>query len=288
MSFEDAFYWSPDGLRLHARRYTAQTPDALTVICLPGLTRNARDFEGLAARLAGRFNILCPDLRGRGDSAYAPDPLTYAPVTYVQDVMALIFHEKLERLAFIGTSLGGILTMAMSAALGPKLKAAVLNDVGPVIEETGLARIRGYVGKVGPFPTWMHAARAIEATNRPAYPDYQIGDWLNMAKRLAYVQPNGRIVMDYDPRLAEPFKLPAGPTGGDLWPAFEGLKDTPTLAIRGGLSDIISAETLVEMQRRKPDLRTLTIPNVGHAPTLDEPASVAAIEALLSQVAESA
>jgi pimeloyl-ACP methyl ester carboxylesterase len=283
-AFENRFYWSQDNLRLHYRWYPALEPQAATVLCLPGLTRNCRDFEGVAERLAGRYQVACLDLRGRGDSAYAADPLSYVPLTYLADIARFVDTTGLRDLIVIGTSLGGILAMLMAGAGTANLRGVVLNDIGPVIDEAGLHRIRGYVGKVGPFATWMHAARAIEASNKGAFPDWRLEDWLLMAKRLAYIQPTGRIALDYDPRIAEPFRLPAGPSPGDLWPAFEALGEVPALSIRGELSDILSAQTHEEMERRKPDLKRLTLGRVGHAPTLDEPECQAAIGAFLAEV----
>ena len=283
-AFTDNYFWSRDGLRLHYRDF-AGPADRPTLLCIPGLTRNIRDFEGLTARLAGDWRIVAVSLRGRGESAYAKDPLTYVPLTYLQDLEVLIGELGLTQIVPIGTSLGGLLTMLLSATHPGLLAGAVLNDVGPVIEAAGIERIKAYVGKGGNWPTWMHAARDVAAANAAVYPGYAIADWLRMAKQLCRVTNSGRIVWDYDARIAEPFRLPNDEAGIDLWPAFESLTGTPVLSLRGARSDVFGAATQAEMARRLPTLTAVEVPRVGHAPTLDEPAAFAAVEALLRLLA---
>jgi pimeloyl-ACP methyl ester carboxylesterase len=282
-AYTDGYWWSNDGLRLHYRDY-AGPADKPPILCLPGLTRNARDFAGVADRLAGEWRLICVDLRGRGESAYAKDPMTYAPLTYLQDIEALIAELKLDRFVAFGTSLGGILTMLLAATGGERLAGALLNDVGPTLDPAGIARIRAYVGKGGSWPTWLHAARAISVTNQAAYPDYDIQDWLGMAKRLCRLTRAGRIVFDYDMKIAEPFRLPGGEAGVDLWPALDALKSVPALLVRGELSDLLNEATAEAMAARLPLLERATILGVGHAPTLLEPESAAAIDRLLVRV----
>ncbi len=282
--FADRFWSSRDGLKLHYRDYPGRD-DRLPVVCLPGLTRNARDFEDLAGRLAGEWRVLCPEMRGRGDSAYAKDSATYNPVQYVDDIALLLEEAGIARFVAIGTSLGGLMTMLMGMTMPDRIAGAVLNDIGPVLEPEGLARIRGYVGQGRSFPTWMHAARAIEETQGVAFPGYKIGDWLAAAKRVMTLGSNGRIVFDYDMKIAEPFaRIEDGPQP-DLWPGIDGLAGKPVTIIRGALSDILSAQVLDDMQRRVPGSEAVTIANVGHAPALDEPEAVAAIDRLLARVA---
>jgi len=186
---------------------------------------------------------------------------------------------------FLGTSLGGLLTMFLAGPLKDRIAGAMLNDIGPTLEAVGLQRIAGYVGKIGPWPTWVHLARHLAATGADVFPKFDLTQWLVFAKRVACVQPSGRIVLDYDPRIAEPFRMPNGAAGvADLWPAFEALAGVPSLSLRGALSDLFTAETQAEMARRNPDMAIVTVPDVGHAPTLDEPESIAAIDALLARV----
>lgn len=280
--YSDGVWWSNDGLRLHYRLYDGPGEKA-PIVCLHGLTRNARDWEPVVDRLAGTRRIYVLEMRGRGESAYAPDPMSYVPLTYVQDVEAVLTSEKIERYIAFGTSLGGIITMLQAATRPERLAGVLLNDIGPVIEEGGVERIRGYVGKGGNYPTWLHAARALQSGFGDVYPRWELTDWLAMAKRLCKVQPSGRIGYDYDMRIAEPFRVPGGESGFDMWTAFEGLKGVPTTLVRGGHSEILSAETAAEMKRCKPDLEIVTVPDVGHAPLLDEPEAEAAIDDLLER-----
>jgi len=283
-NYSDGVWWSKDGLRLHYRDYPGRD-DRPPLICFPGLTRNARDFADLAERLSGEWRVLCVSFRGRGESAYAKDPMSYVPLVYLQDVEALLGELKIEKFVAVGTSLGGIVTMLLAATDGGKLAGAVLNDVGPELNPAGLARIRTYVGKQVWYPTWMHAARGVAEANADVYADYAIEDWLAMAKRLHRVNSQGRIVLDYDMKIAEPFRVPGNEAGPDMWPTIDALAGRPLLVVRGERSDILRADTAEKMVARVPDAELVTVPQVGHAPTLDEPAAVAGIERLLAKVA---
>ncbi len=280
----DGYWWSPDGLRLHYRDYPGRS-DRPPVLCIPGLTRNARDYEKLAERLAGEWRVIAVDLRGRAESAYAKDPMTYVPLTYLQDLEALVADLKLDRFVAIGTSLGGILTMLMASTHPERIAGAVLNDVGPEIDTAGLGRIRGYVGKANWHPTWMHAARALSEANGDVYPTYEIADWLDMAKRLYRLTSAGRIVLDYDMKIAEPFRVPGNEAGPDMWRAFAALRDKPLLVVRGAGSDILAAGVAERMHAEAPGSELVVVPDTGHAPTLNEPDAAAAIDRLLAKVA---
>ncbi len=286
--FEDRSWTSRDGLQLHFRDYPRSDPgpdDRPPLLCLHGLTRNARDFEDLAARLSGQWRVICPDLRGRGDSDYARDPMTYSPVQYFDDLEALLEDQAITRFVAIGTSLGGLLTMMLAARAPERVAAAVLNDIGPEIDPAGLARIREYVGQGRSHETWVHAARALQDTFQEAYPAYELPDWLRMAKRVMVIGSGGRIVFDYDMNIAVPFAAADNAVPApDMWPMFDALAGRPVLVLRGGLSDILSADTAARMAARGPDIELVTLPGVGHAPTLDEPDSIAAIDRLLARV----
>lgn len=280
-------WWSNDGLRLHARVYDPPgdaDPAALPLLCLPGLTRNARDFDRIAPHLARHRRVYAVDFRGRGESAYARDAMTYVPLTYVQDVMALLASEEIGRFAVLGTSLGGIVAMLIAATQHDRVAALVLNDVGPELDSAGLDRIRGYVGQSSNHPTWVHAARAIAAANTHVYPRWSLEDWLVMAKRTHRLTREGRIVADYDSNIAQPFKLPGGEAGVDLWPAYESLKDVPLLILRGELSDILAERAAAQMVVRLPHAHLVTVPAVGHAPTLDEAEAITAIDGLFGRL----
>jgi pimeloyl-ACP methyl ester carboxylesterase len=281
--FANCHWTSRDGLQLHYRDYPGRS-DRPPLLCLPGLTRNGRDFEGLAAEFAGEWRVICPDLRGRGDSDYAKDSASYNPLQYVDDIAQLFEQAGLDKVVAVGTSLGGILTMILAMTGAERLAGAVLNDIGPVIEPAGLERIRGYVGKGGSFPTWVHAARAIEETQAVNFPDWDTAQWLVMAKRAMVVGSNGRIQFDYDMKIAEPLARPGGEAGVDLWPGVEALAGRPVLVLRGELSDLFSADTQRRMVDLLPGAEAVTVPRVGHAPTLDEPAARAAVAALLARI----
>ena len=281
--YSDGYWWSGDGVRLHYRDYPGPA-DKLPILCLPGLTRNARDFENLAARLSPDWRVIAVELRGRGESGYAKDPMTYVPLAYLQDVERLVDELKLERIVAFGTSLGGILTMLLAATGRPPLAAALLNDVGPELGKAGLERIRTYVGKPAQYPTWMHAARALAEANGEVYPTYGVEDWLAMAKRLHRLTSAGRIVLDYDMKIAEPFRVPGNEAGPDMWRALDALADTPTLIVRGDRSDILAADVADRMTERLHRAELVTVADTGHAPTLDEPEAAGAIDRLLARV----
>ena len=282
-AFADRSWTSGDGLKLHFRDYLGRS-DRPPLLCLPGLTRNARDFADLAQRLAGEWRVLCPDLRGRGDSAYAKDSASYNPAQYADDLELLLADQAIDRFVAIGTSLGGILTMLLAARRPDRIAGALLNDVGPDLNPVGLGRIRDYVGQARSYPTWMHAARALIEAHVEVFPDYSVTDWLAMAKRAMVVGSNGRIVFDYDMRIAEPMAGASSAAAIDLWPALLALKGRPVTLLRGALSDVLAQDVFRKMAKSLPDAEALEVPRVGHAPMLSENEAVAAIERLLARV----
>jgi pimeloyl-ACP methyl ester carboxylesterase len=283
MTFIDSFWWSKDSLRLHYRDYAGPVGRPV-LVCLPGLTRNARDFDALAARLASEYRVIAVSFRGRGESAYAKDAMTYVPLTYVQDVEALLTELEAPRVILLGTSLGGIVSMILASMDRERVAGVILNDIGPVIEARGLERIRGYVGRAGPWPTWLHAARWLGENNAAAYPNYDLNDWLLMAKRVFRLTSAGRIVADYDKKISEPFRLSGGEAGQDLWPVLDGMATVPTLIIHGEFSDVLSEATAQAMCARLPLAKYVNVPGVGHAPNLDEPEALAAIDTFLASL----
>ena len=271
-TYEDRYWTSSDGLTLHYRNYPGPDGgDKLPVLCMHGLTRNARDFAALAEVLAATRRVIVTEMRGRGMSDYAPDSDTYSPLTYVQDVEALLAGEGIDRFAVVGTSMGGLMAMLMAAAKPGRISALVMNDIGPEVDAAGLARISGYVGQGRSYPTWVHAARGLCEAHGAAFPDYDLDQWLDLAKRTMVVSQNGRIVFDYDMAIAEPFAKPGNAAPPDLWRAFAALAGVPMLLVRGELSDLLSEATVRQMGVVNPAMRTVTVPRVGHAPTLDEP-----------------
>ena len=273
---------SADGLDLHFRDYSGGA-DRLPVVCLHGLTRNARDFEGLAATIAGQGRrVLVPEMRGRGRSDYASDPSCYVLPTYLADLEALFAQEAIERFVAIGTSMGGLMTMLMAAHAPERIAAAVINDIGPVVEQEGLDTIKSYVGQGRSFPTWVHAARALAEVHGDTYPDYALEDWLVMAKRTMVLVSNGRIAFDYDMKIAEPIASSSDAAPIDMWPMVRALAGRPVVLVRGELSEILSQKTFAEMGKALPGACTVTVARTGHAPTLEEPAVQDAILAMLN------
>lgn len=284
--WSDGWWTAGDGLRLHYRDYQGGGQGRPPIVCIPGLTRNARDFEGVADRLKGEWRLICVDLRGRGQSDHARDSMTYVPPTYWQDIEALVAALELKRFVLFGTSLGGLITMLLALAGKERIAGALLNDIGPELEQNGLEHIRSYVGRSQSWPTWLHAARFLCEAQKDRYPDWEIGQWLVHAKRLCKLTHGGRIVFDYDMRIAEPFRQPGGDTGFDLWTAFSALKGVPSVVVHGEISDLLSRATVERMLTENPDMEAVSVPNVGHAPTLEEPEAVAGIDRLLARVSQ--
>ncbi|HEX9392667.1 MAG TPA: alpha/beta hydrolase [Usitatibacteraceae bacterium] len=278
MNYVDVFFTSSDGLRLYARDYPGPAAAAPVVLCLPGLTRNSKDFAALAEDLCKTYRVVCPDQRGRGRSARDPEPARYRPEQYAGDMETLLNLLHIKRVAVIGTSLGGLMAIMMMARDPQRIHAAVLNDVGPELDPCGIARIAAYVGKTAPAADWDEAVQQTSAINGAAFPDFTIEDWQAMARDI-YIQEGTRPVLDYDPTISQ--GIAAGSAAPNLWPLFEMVSLRPLLVLRGESSDILSAATLAEMTRRLPQLTSLTITGRGHAPTLTEPAARAAITKFL-------
>ena len=278
--FSDRHLVVADGLRLHYRDYPGPR-DTPPLLCLHGLTRNSRDFAHFAERESPRRRVIALDFRGRGASDYDPLPARYTPLTYAADVLQLLDQLGLDQAVFVGTSLGGLVTMTLAAMAPQRIAASILNDIGPELSAAGLERIGSYVGKGGPFATWDEAAEAFARSSGNAHPNYGRDDWLRMARRVCR-EDQGRIVLDYDLAIALPFQTKGAAPRVDLWPLFRALGQRPLLVIRGELSDLLSADALEKMHEAVPDMKSVTVPGVGHAPTLDEPQAVAAIDSFLA------
>lgn len=279
----ERWYESADGLRLYYRDYAPDVPRRLPVLCLPGLTRNSRDFEDVALRLRRVRRVLCADLRGRGRSQHDPNWQNYHPGTYLGDIGRLLDHAGVERCVFFGTSLGGILAMVAAATQPQRIAAAILNDVGPEVDPAGLARIASYVGRYPPARTWPEAVAIVRATYEIALPGLTDEQWADYARR-SYSDVNGVPRLDMDPNIGEAVRAAPAAAAPDLWPVFAALAPVPTLVLRGATSDILSSATLDRMQAQKPDLVRVEVPNRGHVPLLDEPESITAIDAFLARV----
>lgn len=282
--YADRTWISSDGLTLHARDYPGGPgPARLPVICLHGLTRNAKDFEDVAPQIAatGR-RVLALDTRGRGESAWDPKPKNYVPATYTEDVLRLMSQTGIDRAVFVGTSMGGLITMAIAARRSARVAAAVLNDVGPELAPAGLGRIAAYAGKPVEPKDWDEAAAYAQATNGHAFPAFTQADWKAFARR-AFAERDGHIRLDYDPDITVPFATVKPPSTRLMWALFRNLaKKRPTLLIRGGASDLLATETAARMRKVAPKMAYAEVFGVGHAPMLTEPAASAAIAEFLA------
>lgn len=282
--WSDDYWTSSDGLRLHYRDYPCG-PGRPPLLCLHGLTRNARDFESLADRLAGDWRLVVPDFRGRGDSDYDPVSGRYLPPTYAADVLQLLDLLGIDEAVFIGTSLGGIVTMIVAAIAPGRVAGALLNDVGPELHRDGLERIRTYVGKPVLYRSWDEAAADFAARHGDVHPAYGSDDWLRYAKRVARETERG-IELDYDMAVADPFLAmdDEAASAANAWPLLRSLAGKPVTILRGERSDLLSPELAAKMQEAVPGAELVTVANVGHPPDLDEPESKAAVDRLLARV----
>jgi pimeloyl-ACP methyl ester carboxylesterase len=295
----DFYYSSHDCLQLYCRIYEAEQAHGPTILCLPGLTRNSRDFTELAEHLQVHYRVLALDLRGRGRSAYDPHWRNYQPGIYLADIAALLAALNVPRITIIGTSLGALLAMVFAAqqlgagqTISPisqfnveqpiAVDGIVLNDAGPEIDSCGAARIASYVGLQQPVNSWSDAVTQTRQTYGQALPGLTDGQWLKYTRQAYREDATRRPVPDADPNIGQLFRSGAA-TPQDLWPVFANLTDLPMLIIRGATSDILSAATVARMVREKPDLQQLEVANRGHAPLLNEPECIAAIDSFLQQ-----
>lgn len=274
-----------DGLALFARDYGPADGRLPPVLCLAGLTRNSRDAHCLAVRLGEARRVVAPDYRGRGLSEYAPDWSTYRVEVEMADAIALMDRLGIDQAVVIGTSRGGLIAMLMAARHRDRLAGAVLNDIGPVLEPEGLMRIASYLGRKPRFTTWRGAVAAVKRTS-PGFDSLAEAEWLAFARRL-FRDENGRPLPDYDSNLARTFprrgEIAAGAVA-PMWDLFKTLEGLPAAALRAEHSDLLSPATFARMAEEIAGLDAVTVTNRGHAPFLDEPESLAAIDRLLARV----
>jgi pimeloyl-ACP methyl ester carboxylesterase len=273
---------SPKGL--HRLAYWEWSPEggaalAPTVLCVHGLTRNGRDFDALAARLSRRWRVVCPDMIGRGRSDRAADPQLYALPQYIADCVTLIARLDVERVAWVGTSMGGLIGLLLAAMPGTPIGRLVLNDIGPVIDEAGRARIATYVGHDPVFATEAEAVAALRELMRDFGP--HTDDQFRLLSRNYLVRRNGGWGFGYDPAIALPYRAQQGEQAPDLWPMYDAIR-CPTLVTRGAQSDILSAATAAQMTQRGPKAACVVFEGVGHAPTLIASEQIDAVERFLS------
>jgi pimeloyl-ACP methyl ester carboxylesterase len=277
----DLYWTSFDGLKLYYRDY-AGPADRPLLLCLHGLTRNSRDFAEFAERYAGEWRIIAPDFRGRGLSQWDPTPENYKPPVYAADVLQLMGELGVREAIFVGTSLGGLVTMAIAAFAPQRIAATILNDVGPELDPAGIERIGNYVGTPVAYESWEAAATSLAEAHRARHPNYGAAEWAHYARRIC-TERDGVIVFDYDMGIVENFRAAQEAPAVDAWPYFLALSGAPLLILRGEHSDLLSASGAQAMVDRHPHADLVTVPNVGHAPDLTEPAAVTAIDRFLAR-----
>lgn len=275
--FREIRYSARDGLRLYARHYPAvRQSGRRPVVCLAGLTRNSKDFHDVASALsslqAAPRDVYTLDMRGRGQSEHASDWKEYSIPNEMQDVIDFMTMMELSAAGLIGTSRGGLISMVLGAAQPSRIGAVVLNDIGPVIESSGLVRIAGYVGRMPSPKSWADAGKMIRDLTKRDFPNLTQEGAIAFARQL-FNEKNGKPVSGYDTKLAKCLSVLDGPIPA-LWPQFETLRNVPVLVIRGENSDLLSVKTVEEMHRRHPMLASYTAPNEGHAPLLWDDASI--------------
>jgi pimeloyl-ACP methyl ester carboxylesterase len=261
---------SPKGLHRIAYLEWGDARNRDVLVCVHGLTRCARDFDELARALCGRFRVICPDVAGRGDSDRLAEPMLYATPQYVSDMIALLARLDVEAVSWVGTSMGGLIGMALAAQTGSPVTRLVLNDAGPVIAKAALERIASYVGRAPEFPSIEKAEEYIRAVCAP-FGRHSDAQWRFLTEIWVRKGEDGthRPVYraHYDPRIAEPFRATMPEKDMEMWPVYDAIR-CPTLVIRGANSDLLSRKTAQEMASRGPKARVVEIPEVGHAPTL--------------------
>jgi pimeloyl-ACP methyl ester carboxylesterase len=269
--YEPVHFQSDDGLRLFARDYSPSLSALTPLLCLPGLTRNSKDFESIAPWLAQSRRVIAPDFRGRGLSHYASDPASYRPDSELLDMISLLSSLKIDRVAVVGTSRGGIVGMLMAAFFPDRLAGLFLNDVGPELDSAGLLRIRSYLGVQSEFTSWEMAIENLKSNNR-GFESLAADEWRAFAQRV-FTPVNGVPRIDYDPALLQTFPSVEDVMAGrvaNLWEFFGKTGDVPVSVVRGEHSDLLSAATVAAMKEQNAGLDASTIPKRGHAPFLDE------------------
>jgi pimeloyl-ACP methyl ester carboxylesterase len=277
---------SSDGLNLFGREYGASASGKLPVICIPGLTRNSRDFEEVAPWIAsmGR-RVIAVDLRGRGRSDRDPNPSRYIPLTYAADMVALMDTLGLPRALFVGTSLGGIVTMTLAGKHLDRIGGAVLNDVGPVIAKAGIARISSYAGKTPAVKSWADAIAYARQTGGVAFPRWTDAEWSGFVRRIFKDGPDGAPVIECDPKVFRPMNpIVVWLMTPLVWGMFRKLATgRPTLLVRGAISDVLDGPTAARMRKEAPGMAFVEVDDVGHAPTLSEPPAKEALSRFFSE-----
>jgi pimeloyl-ACP methyl ester carboxylesterase len=286
-AFAERWLTAQDGLRLYWREYGDALSPGVPVLCLSGLTRNSKDFHDLAVRLSPQRRVICPDYRGRGRSQYDPDWRHYEPRTYLSDLRHLLAAAGVDHCVVVGTSLGGILAMALKVMMPTAIAGVVINDIGPDLAPQGLARILDYIGRDRPQPDWQAAEAHLRSVLGTLSFKNDDG-WRKLTENTFRKGEDGLLHFDWDIRIVENLRRGKAGDVPPLWPLFRSLAGIPVLVVRGGRSDVLSAECLAAMHAAKSDLAQVVVPETGHAPALDEDEVAAAIDTLLARADASA
>jgi pimeloyl-ACP methyl ester carboxylesterase len=270
---------SPKGLHRIAYLEWGDPRNRDVLVCVHGLTRVGRDFDELARALCGRFRVVCPDMAGRGDSDRLADPMLYGIAQYVADVVTLIARLDVEAVSWVGTSMGGLIGMALAAQAGTPVRRLVLNDAGPVVSKVSLERIGSYLGRAPAFPSIEKAVEYMRAVAAP-FGRHSDEQWRFLTEVWLRRNDDGTYRVHYDPRIAEPFRATMPEKDMEMWPLYDAIR-CPTLVLRGAQSDLLSRETTAQMSQRGPKAKVVEIPDVGHAPTLMHPDQIAIVRDFL-------
>lgn len=281
--YEERYLEAADGLRLYARDYPNASPRP-PVLCLPGLTRNSRDFEMLAVRISNTRRVISPDLRGRGKSQYDPDWRNYHPGQYAADLWQLLDSLQVEEVVVIGTSLGGWMAMLLNQQRPGRIAAAVMNDIGPEADPDGIARVVATAGLLDIVDSLAAAIEQARSVYSIAFPNWNDEQWRLYTESTYRMLDDGRFDLNFDRNIGHAAREGVSGLDVDPWAMFDELASVPTLLIHGMLSDILTVPIIEKMRRRKPDLQVVSVPDRGHAPLLDEQEALDAITTFLETV----
>ncbi|GAB2198574.1 alpha/beta hydrolase [Sessilibacter sp. MAH4] len=273
----DIDYTSNDGLKLYARDYNVSARQ--TIICIPGLTRNSKDYLDFCDYFSTEYRVIAVDLRGRGKSQYDDNVINYNPLTYAQDILQLIHYLNINDVILVGTSLGGLVSMILSNLAPGLIKGIVLNDIGPEINPIGVDRIKSYVGKASVFHSWADAVASVRSVHGSELPGMTDAQWLSFTKGLMNESESGEITFAYDIKIAQWISdKDDSPKQADLWPQFDNMLDVPLLVIRGAHSDILDIQCVNKMRNKHHCMQYCEIKQRGHTPMLNELESIAALD----------
>ncbi len=285
IKYQEKYYVSNNGLRLYYRDYNADEKDHTPLLCIHGLTRNSKDFDLFAQHFSEKYRVISIDVRGRGQSDYDPNHMNYQIPVYAQDVLALLEHEELDQIIPVGTSMGGLISMALASVMPEKIKAIILNDIGPEIDPAGLERIAGFVGNSIILENWQQAIIGVKTLCANLFPDYDDDKWELFTRNTFREQKDNTIIADYDQTIAiAMMSTSENIVDIDMWVIFSEITEIPVLTLRGENSDILSNDTLEKMAQMHPIFTKTTIKNRGHTPDLTEQASLQEIDNFIQQL----